>query len=77
MANNPDRPLTSLAMSGGGSKVRGLKKYLEAETGLEVISFNPFASMKLNDKKIDRDYLDTIAPEMAIAAGLAIRQAEF
>ena len=77
MANNPDSPLTSLALSGGGAKVRGLKKYIAAETGLEVISFNPFANMQLNEKKIDREYLEAVAPEMAIAAGLAIRQAEF
>ncbi len=77
MANNPDKPLVSLVLSGGGSKVRGLKEYIAAETGLEVIGFNPFASMKLNDKKIDPEYLEVIAPELAIAAGLAIRPAEF
>lgn len=77
MANNPNEPLTSLALSGGGSKVRGLKKYIAAETGLDVISFNPFANMQMNNKKIDREYLETVAPEMAIAAGLAIRKAEF
>ena len=77
LTNNPDKPLSSLVLSGGGSKVRGLKQYIAAETGLEVIAFNPFAKMKFNDKKIDPAYLEGIAPEMAIAAGLAIRPAEF
>jgi type IV pilus assembly protein PilM len=77
IANNPDKPLVSLVLSGGGSKVRGLKQYIAAETGLDVVAFNPFSSMKLNEKKIDREYLEVIAPEMAIAAGLAIRPAEF
>ena len=77
MSNNPDKPLTSLVLSGGGSKVRGLKRYIAAETGLNVVAFNPFSGMKLNEKKIDREYLESIAPEMAIAAGLAIRPAEF
>jgi type IV pilus assembly protein PilM len=77
MANNSDKPLTSLVMSGGGSKVRGLKKYIAAETGLDVVAFNPFSNMKLNEKKIDLEYLKVIAPELAIAAGLAIRPAEF
>ncbi len=77
MANNPDKPLVSLVMSGGGSKVRGLKQYIAAETGLDVVAFNPFSNMKLNEKKIDLEYLKVIAPELAIAAGLAIRPAEF
>lgn len=77
MANNPDKPLVSLVLSGGGSKVRGLKQYIAAETGLDVVAFNPFSTMKVNEKKIDREYLKVIAPELAIAAGMAIRPAEF
>ncbi|MFP7754013.1 type IV pilus assembly protein PilM [Thermodesulfobacteriota bacterium B35] len=77
VANNPRQPLQRLILSGGGSKVAGLKEFIAAETGLEVISFNPFVDMQINEKKIDRAYLDAIAPEMAIAAGLAIRPAEF
>ena len=77
VANNPDQPLQRLILSGGGSKVGGLKDFIASETGLEVISFNPFQDMKVNEKKIDRAYLNAIAPEMAIAAGLAIRPADF
>ncbi len=77
VANNPDQPLQRLVLSGGGSKVAGLKDFIASETGLEVISFNPFQDMKVNEKKIDRAYLNAIAPEMAIAAGLAIRPADF
>jgi type IV pilus assembly protein PilM len=75
--NNPKRPLSSLVLSGGGSKVVGLKEYLFNETGLEVVVFNPFEGMKVNEKKIDMEYLKAVAPEMSIAAGLAIRPAEF
>ncbi len=72
-SKNPDRPLAKVVLSGGGSKVKGLAEFIGRETGLEVTRFNPFAGMKINEKKIDRDYIDAIAPEMAIAAGLAIR----
>ncbi|MCI5140701.1 MAG: type IV pilus assembly protein PilM [Candidatus Electrothrix sp. ATG1] len=75
--NNPKKPLTALVLSGGGSKVRGLKSYLASETGLEVVAFNPFEGVKVNAKKIDLEYLEAVAPEMSIAAGLAIRPAEF
>jgi len=77
LATQGAHPRIGLVLSGGGSKVRGLKQYLADETGLEVVIFNPFANMKLNKKKIDQEYLEAIAPEMAIAAGLAIRSAEF
>ncbi|WP_028585669.1 type IV pilus biogenesis protein PilM [Desulfogranum mediterraneum] len=76
-ANNPDKPLKALILSGGGAKVKGLTAYIGRETGLDVILFNPFEAMIVDEKKIDRQYLDSIAPEMAIAAGLAIRQAAF
>ncbi|BCO10346.1 pilus assembly protein PilM [Desulfolithobacter dissulfuricans] len=77
LSNNPDKPLSRLVLSGGGSKVSGLKKFIGRETGLETVQFNPFANMKVNKKKIDQEYLDKVAPEMAIAAGLAIRPAQF
>jgi len=76
-ANNPDRPLQSIALSGGGSKVNGFKEYLVNETGLEVVAFNPFDTMSFDKKRIDSQYISNVAPEMAIAAGLAIRSASF
>jgi len=76
-SNHPDMPLERLILSGGGSKIKGLKPFIHRETGLEVVSFNPFLKMAINTKKIDPDYIDAIAPEMAIAAGLAIRPATF
>lgn len=77
LANHPGKPIMRMFLSGGGSKVEGLKSFIERETGLEVISFNPFVNMKINTKKIDPDYVQAIAPEMVIAAGLAIRPADF
>jgi len=72
-SNYPDSPLTKLVLSGGGSKVAGLTDFLAMETGLSVELFNPFANMVSNDKKIDRNYLENVGPEMAIASGIAIR----
>jgi type IV pilus assembly protein PilM len=77
LANNPDKPLVSLVLSGGGSKVAGLQDFIQRETGLQVIAFNPFHNMIYDEKKFDREYLESIAPEMAIATGLAIRPAAF
>ncbi|PIE55788.1 MAG: pilus assembly protein PilM [Desulfobulbus propionicus] len=74
-SNYPDKPLQDLVLSGGGSKVKGLVEFIEKEIGINVVCFNPFDSMMVNERKIDRNYLNSIAPELAIATGLAIRPA--
>jgi type IV pilus assembly protein PilM len=72
-SNNPEKPLSRLILSGGGSKVAGLSDFLESETSLPVEIFNPFTNMSFNKKKVDREYLERVGPEMAIASGIAIR----
>jgi len=76
-ANNPEKPLQSLVLSGGGSKVNGLTKYIEEETALKVIAFNPLSAMNIENKKFDQSYIEMIGPEMAIASGIAIRKSPF
>ena len=75
-SKNADKPLAKIVLSGGGSKIAGIAEYISKEVGIEVQTFNPFAGMKVNEKKIDRDFIDAIAPQMTIAAGLAIRPSE-
>ncbi|MGB3225393.1 MAG: type IV pilus assembly protein PilM [Desulforhopalus sp.] len=72
-SNHPDHPLKRLILSGGGAKVSGLIDFLAQETNINVELFNPFLKMSSNRKKIDPDYLEDIGPEMAIAAGIALR----
>lgn len=72
-ANHPEYPLTRLILSGGGSKVLGLKDFLANETDLLIELINPFRNISVNSKKIDPNYLFSIGPEMAIATGIAMR----
>lgn len=72
-SNFSSAPLAKLVLSGGGSKVAGLADFLNQETGIEVVNFNPFTNMKFSKRKIDPDYLQQIGPEMAIASGIALR----
>jgi type IV pilus assembly protein PilM len=74
-SNNPDEPITKMALSGGGARIKGLDEYLQHETGIDVEIFNPFAKITA-DAKIDADYLQTVAPEMALCVGLATRPVE-
>lgn len=60
-------------LSGGGSKVLGLKEDLQEELATPVEFLNPFLQINVNNRKFDPDYLNEIMPEMAVAVGLAIR----
>ncbi|MFP3982247.1 MAG: type IV pilus assembly protein PilM [Desulfurivibrionaceae bacterium] len=75
--NHPETKLDKIVLSGGGSKIEGLDILFRKETGLPVEYFYPFAGVQADDKKIDPEYLKTIAPEMAIAMGMASRTAPF
>ncbi len=72
-SNHSDQPLTKLFLSGGGAKIKGLPDFLAQETALSVELFNPFSKMTSKKRKIDPNYLSSIAQEMAIAAGIALR----
>ncbi|NTV34545.1 MAG: pilus assembly protein PilM, partial [Deltaproteobacteria bacterium] len=51
----------------------GFQKYLELETEIPVIELNPFGNLQVNDKAFDPKYLTYMAPQAAIAVGLALR----
>ncbi|MBC8209086.1 MAG: type IV pilus assembly protein PilM [Desulfobulbaceae bacterium] len=75
-ANNRREPLSKLIICGGGSNITGFAELLEQSIDLPVEQFNPFSNMITNPRKIDPEYLAQVGPEMAIAAGLAIRTSE-
>lgn len=59
-------------LSGGAALMRGIEDVISNETGLEVSLFNPFQNV-VPDKSINPEYISSIAPQMAIAFGLALR----
>lgn len=75
-SNHPDDPITKIVLSGGGAKIKGLAQFFEQETEVSVELFNPFAMAKSDTNTIDPDYLQYIAPEMALSTGLASRPVE-
>ncbi len=72
-AANEDR-IVAICLSGGGSKVQGLREALQERLGMEVRFLNPFAAITYNEKDFDPEYLQEIAPLMAVGVGLAIRR---
>lgn len=76
-SNYPDAPIDKMILSGGGARVSGLADFFSQEIGLTVETFNPFAAAEVDTSAIDSAYLKAIAPQMALAAGLATRPVEF
>ncbi len=64
-----------LFLSGGSALLKGLDALLESETGIPTRVFNPWRQFEAEDS-IDQGYLASVAPQMAIATGLALRTVE-
>jgi type IV pilus assembly protein PilM len=69
----PDETIEKIVMSGGSCRIPGFQKYLELETEIPVVELNPFSNLHVNDKMFDSKYLTYMAPQAAIAVGLALR----
>jgi type IV pilus assembly protein PilM len=69
-----DERIARVTMSGGCSKMFGLKETVATKLGMDVDTLNPFERIKWNEKDFDPEYLREIAPLMAVGVGLAIRR---
>jgi len=69
----PDESIEKIVISGGSCRIPGFQKYLEMETEIPVVELNPFGNLQVNDKIFDPKYLTYMAPQAAIAVGLALR----
>lgn len=69
----PDETIEKIYISGGGSRIPGFMKYLSMETEIPVEEMNPFANLRINEKVFDPKYLGFMAPQAAVAVGLALR----
>lgn len=63
-----------VTMCGGCSKMAGLKEAVTAKLGMDVELLNPFERIKFDENDFDLEYLQEIAPLMAVGVGLAIRR---
>jgi type IV pilus assembly protein PilM len=69
----PEETISKLIVSGGACRIPGFQQYLQQEAEVPVEEFNPFRNLKVNEKAIDREYLNYMAPRAAVAVGLALR----
>ena len=68
-----DGAVQRILLSGGGSKLTGLREFLTERFDMPVEWLDPFRSIKVDARKFDPDYMREVIPEMAIAVGLALR----
>jgi type IV pilus assembly protein PilM len=69
-----EQKISKIYLSGGCSKIEILPSVLNQRTNLPVEILNPFQNVKYNEKDFDTEYINEIAPFVAVAAGLAIRR---
>jgi type IV pilus assembly protein PilM len=68
-----DQSIDTIYVSGGGSQVNGLLEELRSKTGIDCVKAEPFKKV-LCPETFDGDYLNEIAPSMAVSVGLAVRR---
>jgi len=69
----PDQNIEKVLLSGGSCRIPGFQKYLEMQIELPVEELNPFSGLQINEKVFDPKYLSYMAPQAAVAVGLALR----
>jgi len=65
--------VVKIFLSGGTSKISGLKEMLAGFLGIEVETWDPFKRIKVSES-IDKQKLDQFSGQFNIAVGLALRQ---
>jgi type IV pilus assembly protein PilM len=63
----------TLYLSGGGSLHPGLQDILSEYLNFEIRFLNPWRQCQSDDSFFDPGYLDSLGPQFAVAAGLALR----
>jgi type IV pilus assembly protein PilM len=72
-ASEGDGTVQQVLLSGGGSKLKGLREFLRERFELPVEWLDPFRNIKVDPRKFDPDYMREVLPDMVIAVGLALR----
>ena len=74
-ATSSEDRIDRIFLSGGTSKVHGLRDLLadRFEAGVEIM--NPFNNITYNPRDFDPDFINELGPSAAIAVGLAVRKA--
>lgn len=70
-AQNPQKKIKTLFLTGGGSKLYGLEKFFENQLKIKTKRINPFEKILLEDDLGYQEFLEDFAPHLTLALGLA------
>lgn len=73
-ASSGNFPISKVFYTGGASLTEGLIEHLSQVLKLNFEMLNPLLKIKAGHKKLTPEYLNQIAPFMAISIGLGLRQ---
>lgn len=73
-ATSSEGPIDELMLSGGCALTPNLLEILRERFGVPTEMLNPFRRVQAKESDFNREWLNTIAPMLAVAVGLAIRQ---
>ena len=63
-----------IVLSGGGTQVPNLDRYLSQFFGVPVEIMNPFQNIVVDEREFPLDTINRLAPHFAVAVGLALRK---
>ncbi len=71
-ASNPGVPIERVLISGGGSRLDGLRERLSGATRLPVVQGDPMANLRIGRTGLDEAQLEFVKPLAAVPVGLAL-----
>jgi len=75
-ASAPDVNINKVILGGGCSLFGDIDKFFADKLGITVERINPFRNLKINQKRFDMEYLESIAPRAAVVVGLGLRRVD-
>ena len=73
-ATSSEGPVDELVCSGGCALTPNLQEVLRERFGVPTELLNPFERVQFKESDFNREWLESIAPMLAVAVGLAIRK---
>ena len=73
-ATSSEGPVDELVCSGGCALTPNLQEVLRERFGVPTELLNPFRRVQYKESDFNRDWLESIAPMLAVSVGLAIRK---
>ena len=73
-ATSSEGPVDELVLSGGCALTPNLQEVLRERFGVPTELLNPFRQVQFKDSDFNREWLESIAPMLAVSVGLAIRK---